>query len=283
MTPHTELMEQEERKVEIVQGGDTATLIPVPATQMEAITRAEVDVQIATAQKFPRIISRFLAEGRGLATLDEETAASCIYTLPRDGKNITGPSVRLAEIAAYSFGHLRIASRIAEIGESDLTAVCVAHDLQRNVAVGMEVKRRIQNKHGKRYNEDMIVMTANAAQKIAYRNSVFAVIPRAFINQIYAAAREVATGKGLTLAAKREKTILWLKAMVDDLSDERIFNVLEGVAKLDDLSINHLEHLIGLGTAIKSGERSPEEAFPLPQSRPKPPVNGGGAKPESGK
>lgn len=271
---HTELLEQQEgeRTLEIVQGGDIAALAPLPTSQMEAITRAECDVQIATAHKYGRHISRALSMATSLATLDEETAASCIYTLPRGGKNLSGPSVRLAEIMASSWEHLRIASRIADIGETDLTAVCVAHDLLTNVAVAKEVKRRIQNSKGQRYNEDMIVMTANAAQSIAYRNAVFSVIPRAYVNKVYAQAREVATGKGLTLAAKRTKTMTWLKAMIDDLTDERIFNVLEGVAKMDDITLAHLEQLIGLGTAIKDGERSPEEAFPPADARPKPPV-----------
>lgn len=55
---------------------------------LEQITRGEIDMQIATAKKYPRSISKFKAKALEMATLDEETAESCFYNLPREGKEI---------------------------------------------------------------------------------------------------------------------------------------------------------------------------------------------------
>jgi hypothetical protein len=57
------------------------------------------------------------------------------YKLPRGGKKIEGPSVRMAEVVAYSWGNLRVDARIATGGAKTVTAVGTAFDLERNVAV----------------------------------------------------------------------------------------------------------------------------------------------------
>ena len=65
---------------------------------LSVLSRAEIDVQITTAKRYPRSVTAFRREAEEMATLDEETAGSMFYVLPRAGKNIEGPSVRLAEI-----------------------------------------------------------------------------------------------------------------------------------------------------------------------------------------
>ena len=88
-------------------------------------------------------------------------------------------------------------------GAEFLTAQGVFHDLERNVQVTMEVRRRITGKNGRRYSSDMIGVTGNAACSIALRNAVFRGIPRAFWIDIYDAARKAAVGDAQTLANKR--------------------------------------------------------------------------------
>ena len=52
----------------------------VPLSALESITRAEIDIQIATAKRFPRSMTRFLNEARGMVALDAELAAGCTYS-----------------------------------------------------------------------------------------------------------------------------------------------------------------------------------------------------------
>ena len=138
----------------------------------------EIDIQVATARRFPRSLAQFKKDALEMVTLDEDTAASCFYSIPRAGKFIEGKSVRLAEIAASAYQHIVIGVRILEEDDKFIYAEGVAWDLQRNYKVIKPSRRRITTKNGTRYNDDMIAVTANAAASIAFRNAVFACIRR---------------------------------------------------------------------------------------------------------
>src|SRR5690606_7715376 len=151
-----------------------------------------VDVQISTAKRFPRSIKAFKDMAMAMATLDEETAESCFYALPRGGKTVEGPSARLAEIVASAWGNMRIEGRPIAEDDRFVTSRGTAWDLQTNVAFAFESRRRITDKQNRRYNDDMIGVTANAATSIALRNAVFKAVPSAFWRPIYLRCREVA-------------------------------------------------------------------------------------------
>ena len=82
------------------------------ADMLQAINRAEVDIQIATAKQYPRDLSRVLNQIKTYATMDMETAEDCFYALRRgkgsDQQVIEGVSVRLAEIIASAWGNIRV-------------------------------------------------------------------------------------------------------------------------------------------------------------------------------
>ena len=64
------------------------------------------------ARVWPRSVKAFAAAAEAMATLTQQTAAECSYVVPRDGKQIVGPSVRLAEICASAWGNIDFGSRI---------------------------------------------------------------------------------------------------------------------------------------------------------------------------
>ncbi len=244
----------------------TDETMPMEIVQNDAIAsieRAQVDVQISTARKYPRTLSKVKERMLSFATLDEETASSCFYTLPArrggDDKPIQGPSVRMAEIALASYQHVKAGSRIISDDGKFLTAQAVVHDLENNVAVSIEVRRRVTSKSGARYSDDMIAVTGNAACSIALRNAVFRVVPRALITPVYEAAKRVAVGDVKSLTSKRAQIIGRLKQM--GAKDAAILAAV-GADKIEDIDLARLEVLIGLGTSIKDGEVSLEEAFP---------------------
>ena len=109
------------------------------------LARAELDVQISTAKAYPRDVHRSLQYAEQLATMDEETAQSCFYVLPRkdkDGtkKEIKGASIRLAEIIANAWGNIHAATRIIENDGRHITAEGIAWDLETNVKIAMQNK-----------------------------------------------------------------------------------------------------------------------------------------------
>jgi hypothetical protein len=223
-----------------------------------AVDRASIDMQVATAKQYPRSVDRALKEALTLATLDEDTAASMFYAMPRGGKTIEGPSARLAEVMAYSWGNLRVDADIVAEDKTHVTAMGTCFDVEKNVAVRVRVKRRITDKKGNRYNEDMIGVTSNAAISIALRNAVFKVVPQAFVRRIYGEARKASLGKGGTITQKRQKAFEWFAKL--GIQETQVLEVL-GVRGVDDIGEDQLITLRGMVTAIQDGESSVEQMF----------------------
>lgn len=222
------------------------------------LTRAEIDTQISTAKKYPRDFSKVKKQMLSLATLDEETAAGCFYKLNRQGKSIEGPSVRMAEIAVSCFGNIRAGARIIANDGKTITAQGICTDLENNVSVSVEIKRRITNKEGVTYNEDMQVVTGNAACAIAFRNAAFKVVPMALVKPVYESAKLTAIGDIKTLADRRTSALKYFAAI--GVTEKQVLSYL-GKTGVDGIDLVDMENLIGLTTAIKDGTTTVDEAF----------------------
>jgi hypothetical protein len=226
-----------------------------------SIARAEVDMQISTAKQFPRSVKRFLTQVRELVTLNEDVAGECMYALPRGGKTIEGPSARFAEVVLSCWGNSHGAARV--VGEDDkfVTAQAVVWDLERNVRVTFETRRRITNKGARRFDDDMIGVTGNAAASIAFRNAVLKVVPKAFWNGLYEEARKCAIGDVKTLATKRAAALANLGKM--GVTEPMVLALLEKQG-VDDIGLDELAVLRGVYTAIKDEGASIESIFNKP-------------------
>lgn len=234
-----------------------------PVTALEAITKSEIDSAISTAKRYPRSILKFKNEALAMATLDEETASSCFYVLKRksgdgEGKSIEGPSIRLAEIIGSAWGNLRYGARIVETGDRFVIAQGVCHDLEKNITANVEVRRRITGRDGRRYSDDMIGVTCNAACSIALRNAIFKVVPMAYAKDIYEKAKHVAVGDTQTLAKRRQEMVAHFAK--SGVSLDRVLAVVEKPS-LEDVGLDDLATLKGIATAIKDGEQTIDEAF----------------------
>ena len=228
------------------------------AEMLAAINKSEIDTQIATAKQYPRNLARVLNNIETLATMDEETAASCFYVLRRQGKVIEGPSVRMAEIIASSWGNLRLQARIIGNDGKMITAQGVCHDLESNYATSVEVKRRITDKNGKTYSDDMQVVTGNAACAIAMRNAVMKVVPSALIKKVIGKAKKVSLGQSMTLENIRQSMMQYFSKIGVD--EQRILDYLS-VSKVDEIDTDMVVELRGLATAIKEGTTTVQETL----------------------
>lgn len=225
---------------------------------LAALNRSEIDVQIATAKQYPRVISKVLNDIETLATMDEDTAGSCFYTLRRQGKVIEGASVRMAEIIASSWGNIRVQARIIGNDGKVITAQGVCHDLETNYAASVEVKRRITDKNGKTYSEDMQVLTGNAACAIAMRNALFKVVPTAIIKSVIEKAKKVSVGESMSLETSRQKMIEYYKTI--GVEEKQILDYLS-IEKVDEINVDMVVELRGLANAIKEGTTTVQETF----------------------
>lgn len=247
---NNEVMAIEEPHVEIMQVSSVESL--------GALTRSEIDAQIATAKAYPRNLSRVLNNIETLATMDEETAEACFYMLRRQGKLIEGPSVRMAEIIASSWGNIRVQARIIANDGKMITAQGVCHDLESNYAVSAEVKRRITDKSGKTYSEDMQVVTGNAACSIAMRNALFKVVPQALVKKVIQKAKKVSLGQSTSLEESRKKMLDYFQKIGVD--QQHLFDYLS-VEKIDEIDTDMVVELRGLANAIKEGTTTVQETF----------------------
>ena len=229
---------------------------------LAVISKAEIDVQVATAHRFPRSLKRFRDEALAMVTLTESIADECVYALPRDNKTIEGPSARFAEVIASAWGNSRAGARVIDDQGDFVTAQGVFHDLEKNVAITYEVKRRIVDKNGRRFKPDMIGVTANAACSIALRNAILKGVPKAFWSDIYEAARKTIMGDYQTLANRRAAALAAFQKF--GVSPDRVFVNL-AVRGEEDITLEHLVTLRGMLTALKEGDSTPEQMFPSPQ------------------
>lgn len=237
------------------------------ADMLQAINRAEVDIQISTAKQYPRDLNVTLNKIATYATMDKETAEDCFYVLRRKDKDgqvnvIEGLSVRMAEIIAGAWGNLRVQTRIIGNDGRMITAQAICHDLETNFAVSKEVKRRITDKNGRTFSEDMQVVTGNAAASIAFRNAVLAVIPKAVTKKVINEVRKVALGQSIDLEQSRQNVIAYFAKL--GVSQEQIFRYLD-VNSIEEIDKQMIFELRATANAIKEGTTTVKETFIIPE------------------
>ena len=236
------------------------------STMLEALNRSEVDMQISTAKAYPRDIQTVLTKIKNLAIMDKETAEDCFYVLRRKGKNgevstIDGLSVRMAEIIAGCWGNLRVQARIIGNDGRTITAQAVCHDLESNLAVSVEVKRRITNSNGQTFSEDMQVVTGNAACAIAFRNAVLKVVPKAVTKSVINDVKQVALGQSIDLETSRQRIVEYFGKI--GVTEQQLFDYLD-IKSLNEIDTQKVFELRATANAIKEGTTTVEETFVKP-------------------
>lgn len=248
----------------VTQDGEVVTeasaLVALDSKLAVDLAKAEIDQQIATAKQYPRLISKVASNVLSLVTLDQQAAEEAMYALPRGGKPIVGPSIRLAEIISSQWGNCRVAARVVDVNRTEkyVEAEGVFHDLETNSATKATVRRRIVDKYGKLYNDDMIIVTGNAACSIARRNAILAGVPKAVWRKAYEAAEQAVKGDIKTLAERRDQMFKAFAAF--GVKPEQIYAAL-GVGGSEDITLDSIPILTGMYQAIKNGEATVEQMF----------------------
>ena len=236
--------------------------------KVDTIEMANIDCQITTAKAYPRNVRKSLENSIIIATADKETAQSCCYALPRGGKYITGPSVHLAKILVSNWGNIRTDTKVVSITKDRVISRGIAWDLENNVASAFEVSRSIIDSKGNRYKEDMITVTGNAANAIAYRNAVFAVIPKAVSERVYKEAQKFITGDlsdDTKLIKRRNDAINYFADY--GITEEEVVKLC-GKQTINQIKADEISLLIGISQALKDGDTTVEELMqPIRGSR----------------
>lgn len=140
----------------------------------------EVQAMVIMAKKFPR--DEFEATERiKRACQRKSLAAQAVYSYPRGGQNVTGPSIRLAEAIAKAWGNIQcgVVELSKEGGKSEMEAY--AWDLETNTRVSktFTVDHTRDTKQGKKKltdDRDIYEATANFGAR-RMRACILSVVP----------------------------------------------------------------------------------------------------------
>ena len=250
-------MDLADYEVAQVAQGDAQSVI-----QMDAIEKANVDVQVSTAKQFPRNVTRAIQNSIVMATIDPETAQMMRYALPRGGKPITGPSVHLAKLIVSNWGNVRAEAKVVQITDSQVVSRGTCWDLENNVATAIEVRRNIKGKGGQRFSDDMITVVGNAANSIAFRNAVFSTIPKAVTDKVYRAAQECITGDLSDEAKLLQKRTNCLKFFNDEygITEEEVIKLC-GKQTVNQIKAEEIALMLGIYQSLKDGDTTVEEVM----------------------
>ena len=230
---------------------------------IEAQQRAEYDIQITTAKKFPRNLNTVKENCIAIVSMDKEIAASCRYALPRGGKTIAGPSVHLARIIAQQYGNIRVDARVKNITDKQIISEAVCFDLETNYACKVEVRRSIVGRSG-RFNDDMITVTGNAANAISFRNAVLNVVPKGITDAVYKSSMKQLTGD---LSNEQDLIVARKKALdyfnnEHEINESQVLKVM-GLRSSKQIKKEQIADLRAMVQSITDGDSTIDEMFNL--------------------
>lgn len=250
------------KEVAIVDNGKTAV-----GSMMIGRQAQEVQAAMIVAKKFPRDenesykrIMRSCARV-GLAEVAE-------YTYPRGDKQVSGPSIRLAESIAQNWGNIDYG--VIEIenakGKSELMAY--AWDLETNTRVtkvfSVSHKRHTrQGTYDLTDSRDIYELTANfGARRV--RACILGIIPGDVIEGAVKACRKTIKGENKTPIEDRIKVMLNAFETEHRVTTEQIETYLGCKAKA--ITETHLIKMRGIHQSIVDGMSTAKDYFERPEA-----------------
>lgn len=229
--------------------------------QMISRQTQEVQGAIFMAKQFPR------DEYRAIERIERmcermSLAEQATYSYPKGGKNVTGPSIRLAEAIAQTWGNIDCG--VIELenkgGSSELMAY--AWDLETNTRVTkvFKVKHVRDTKKGSTAltdSRDVYEATANFGAR-RLRACILSVIPGDVVERAVDVCKETVTNKDKTPIADRikklEKAFKELKVTKEQLEEFAQRN-------LNEFGKEEIFTLQGVFKAIRDGQAKIEDYF----------------------
>lgn len=178
----------------------------------------EVQAAYVIAKNYTRNESECLVKIVG-ACKRKKLAASAMYSYPRGGQNVTGPSIRLAEAVAKYWGNIRYGYKILSSTEEVSLARAYCIDLETNMEknIDFSVPHYRSTRQGrKKLTDDRDVYEAVASQASRrVRNCIMAVIPEDITEEaIEVCERTLLQADGNIPIAERVKKMILLFAEV---------------------------------------------------------------------
>lgn len=227
---------------------------------------AEIQAQVFMAKQFPRDENQ--ARARILRACQRPGLASkAIYTYPKGGQRVSGPSIRLAEAMAQAWGNLDFNTVILEQRENESVCLSYCWDVETNTRASRSfiVPHKISTKHGEKVLTDPREIYELAANQGArrLRACILSIIPGDIVDEAIEACNATLSGgnKRPLLDRLRELTDRFMTYYSVPLSSiERYFGYpLDSFTEMDGVT------LAGIYTALRDGAANREDYFQLPK------------------
>lgn len=253
----------------------TTGTIAVQQSRAMAMTLAKMQI----AMMSPRDVQKSL-ERIKVACMRPKLAEVATYNYSRGGTEITGPSIRLAEVIAQNWKHIDCGIKELERRDGESTALAYAMDLETNYTNEKEfqVPHVIFTKHGaKRLVDDRDIYEKVANQGARrLRACILAVIPKDIVDEAVATCEE-------TLKANCEITKERLDVMVQkfaefdvtqEMIEKRIHRSLTAITPAQFLDLGKKYNALKDGMAkvedfFTKDEEPAKEAKPAGEGEPK--------------
>jgi len=248
---------------EIIENEKPA-LIKNPQTEM-MVSRQSQEVQAAMiiAKKFPR--DEFTAIEKIKRTCQRQALAEqAIYSYPRGGQNVTGPSIRLAEAIAQTWGNIDygVVELNQENGVSEMMAY--AWDLETNTRVtkifGVEHKRDTKNgSYQLTDSRDIYEATANFGAR-RMRACILGVVPGDIVDMAVDECKRTQM-KGYNDLPSQEKIAKIEKLFKKDFKvSKKQLEKYTGM-NMADFGAEEIADLWGVYKALKDGQAKAGDYF----------------------
>lgn len=242
---------------------DPNTLLSTKA-QREA---TEVQAMVFMAKQFPR--NQIQAMDRILnACTRPSLAESAVYSYPRGGQSIEGPSIRLAEVLAQNWGNIDFGIRELRQSHSESTLEAYAWDLETNtrqVKVFQVPHKRVTKQGTKTLTDprDIYELIANHGAR-RLRACILGVIPGDVIEKAVEQC-------SVTLAESSDVTEEGIRAMVQafeafGVSDDLIQTRYQ--CRIEAIRPAQLVELRKIYVSLKDGMSKPQDWFNIPEPEP---------------
>ena len=247
----------------------TAVSEALPNTMTEVKSQreaSEIQAMVFMAKQFPR--NQIQAADRILNACTRQTLAdSAVYSYPRGGQNVEGPSIRLAEVLAQNWGNLDFGIRELSQENGVSTVEAYAWDLETNVrqAKVFQVAHKRMAKGGTKTltdPRDIYEMVANQGSR-RLRACILSIIPGDIVE---AALSQCSITQAASVGATPEEikeTIRKLTATMEKfgITAENIQDRYQ--CRLEAIRPAQIVELRKIYTSLKDGMSKPSDWFAI--------------------
>lgn len=222
---------------------------------------AEAQGKLVIAKKFPRDSARAFAEMMN-SCKRVSFATQAMYSYPRGGQTVSGPSIRMAEELARNWGNIEFGTRelSRRDGESEMEAY--AWDLETNLVRSIKFTvRHLRDKKGGAValtdERDIYEVTANMGGR-RVRACLLAILPPDYVDSaIQECARTIAGGNDEPIADRVRKMLTAFSKW--NISAEMIEKKLG--KKTSEIFPEEIVELISIHNSLRDGQSKPSDWF----------------------